>query len=106
MDRQITWLQATEIIGISPRSMRLWKRRYEKYGYDGPYNLRLKRPSPKRVPMRKVKRVLELYRDQYHDFNVKHFVEKLHTEHGWSHEIVVRTQRNLRRAEGPVYTPT
>nr|NIN98409.1 ISNCY family transposase [Anaerolineae bacterium] len=78
----ISWLQAAEIIGISPRSMRRWKRRYEKYGYDGLYDRRTKRPSPKRVPLKTVERVLELYREQYFDFNVKHFVEQLHSEHG------------------------
>ncbi|MFQ5792965.1 MAG: ISNCY family transposase [Acidobacteriota bacterium] len=81
MSKQISWLQAAEIIGISPRSMRRWKRRYEKHGYDGLYDRRLKRPSPKRVPVKTVERVLTLYREQYFDFNVKHFVEKLHEEH-------------------------
>src|SRR5205085_2860299 len=29
-----------------------------------------------------VEQVLRLYREQYFDFHVKHFVEKLHNEHG------------------------
>ena len=44
ISKQINWLEAAEIIGISPRSMRRWKRRYEEYGYDGLYDRRLKRP--------------------------------------------------------------
>ena len=32
ISEQMTWLQAAEIIGISPRSIRRWKRRYEAYG--------------------------------------------------------------------------
>ena len=39
------------------------------------------RPSPKRVPVAEVEQVLRLYRERYFDFNVKHFVEKLHEEH-------------------------
>ena len=47
MSGQIRWFQAAEIIGVSPRTMRLWRRRYEEYGYDGLYDRRLKRPSPR-----------------------------------------------------------
>ncbi|MGH9338631.1 MAG: helix-turn-helix domain-containing protein [Acidobacteriota bacterium] len=32
MSQQINWIQAAEIIGISPRSMRRWRRRYEEHG--------------------------------------------------------------------------
>ncbi len=38
--------------------------------------------SPKRVPVGTVERVLELYRELYADFNVKHFHEKLVEKHG------------------------
>jgi len=76
-----SWGQAAYIIGISDRSMRRWKQRYDEYGYDGLFDRRLQRPSPKRVPMVTVEKVLRLYREKYFDFNVKHFVEKLHKEH-------------------------
>ena len=51
---KILWMQAAEILGISDRSMRRWKARYEKYGYDGLFDRRQKRPSPKRVPLQTV----------------------------------------------------
>ena len=38
--RTITWWQAAEIAGISPRQMQRWKRRYEWCGYDGLYDRR------------------------------------------------------------------
>ncbi len=78
---QYTWIEAAEILGISPRSMRRWRSRYEKHGYDGLFDRRLKRPSPKRVPYPTVEKVLKLYREKYFDFNVSHFVEKLQGEH-------------------------
>ena len=63
--------------------MRRWRKRYERHGYDGLFDRRTERPSPKRVRLLKtVERVLRLYREQYFDFNVKHFVEKMHQEHG------------------------
>jgi len=84
MSRQITWTQAAEILGMSDRNMRRYRNRLEKGGYDGMSLIdgRTKRPSPKRVPMAKAEKVLQLYREQYFDFNVRHFHEKLAEEHG------------------------
>src|SRR5713226_6125461 len=84
MAKRITWWQAAEILGSSDRQMRRWRRRYEKYGYDGLYDRRRGRPSPRRVPLAQVERVLTLYRENYFDFNVRHFHEKLRDEHGLS----------------------
>ena len=72
MGKRITWWQAAEIIGISVRQMRRWKRRYERCGYDGLYDRRRGQPSPRRVPLATVEKVLELYREQYFDWNVRH----------------------------------
>jgi hypothetical protein len=52
MARKITWYQAAAIIGISDRLMRRWRERYEEFRYDGLFNRRPGKPSPKRVPMR------------------------------------------------------
>ena len=80
--KRITWWQAAEIVGISDRQMRRWKRRYEVWGYDGLYDRRRGQPSPRRVPLAVVEKVLELYREKYFDLNVRHFHEKLREEHG------------------------
>lgn len=82
MSGEILWMDAAEIIGISPRSMRRWRARYETYGYDGLFDRRLRRPSPKVVPLEEAKKVVRLYRETYYDFNVRHFHEKLQEEHG------------------------
>ncbi len=79
---ELLWLEAAEILGISCRSLRRWKWRYEQYGYDGLFDRRHQRPSPRRVPLETVKEVLRLYREEYSDFNVSHFQEKLVEEHG------------------------
>jgi hypothetical protein len=71
--KKITWWQATEIIGISDRQMRRWRERYEESGYDGLFDRRRGKPSPKRVPVAMVEQVLGLYREKYFDFNVRHF---------------------------------
>ena len=82
MAKRITWLEAAEILRWSPRTLRRWRWRYEKYGYDGLYDRRKQRPSPKRVPMKEAEQVLRLYRERYSAYNVKHFHEKLKAEHG------------------------
>jgi transposase len=82
MAKRITWWEAAEILGISDRSMRRWRGRYEQHGYDGLFDRRRGRPSPKRVPLESVEEVLRLYQERYHDFNVRHFHEKLVEEHG------------------------
>ncbi len=44
MAKRMTWWQAAEILGISVRSMRRWRWRYEHYGYDGLFDRRRGRP--------------------------------------------------------------
>ncbi len=78
---QILWMEAAEILGITDRQMRRWKRRYEEYGYDGLYDRRRKMPSPKRMPLKKAENILKLYREKYFDFNISHFYDKLRGEH-------------------------
>jgi transposase len=79
--KKITWTQAGEIIGLCERQMRRWKERYEEFGYDGLFDHRLGKPSPKRVPLATVEEILRLYQEQYADFNVRHFHEKLREQH-------------------------
>jgi transposase len=82
MAGSLKWWEAAEIIGVSDRTMRRWRERYQEHGYDGLYDRRQKRPSPRRVPMEKAEKILQLYREKYFDFNVRHFHEKLQEEHG------------------------
>ena len=81
MSGQIKWFEAAEILGMSDRSMRRWRMRLEHDGYDGLFDRRTTTPSPKRVPLATVERLLHLYREQYFDYNVKHFHETLEREH-------------------------
>jgi transposase len=76
----ITWVEAAEIIGITDRSMRRWRKRLSTGGYEDLLDRRTRRPSAKRIEVAVVEKVLRLYREKYFDLNVKHFVEKLHGE--------------------------
>jgi len=35
MARKLKWWEAAEVIGVTDRTMRRWRERYEQYGYDG-----------------------------------------------------------------------
>ena len=80
--KKITWIQAAEILGVSPRHMRRWKEKYEQFGFHALFDGRRGRTSPRRVPSAVLDEVLRLYREQYFDLNVRHFHEKLTGEHG------------------------
>jgi transposase len=82
--KKITWIQAAEILGVSPRHMRRWKEKYEQFGFHALFDGRRGRASPRRVPSAVLEEVLRLYREQYFDLNVRHFHEKLTTQHGFS----------------------
>ena len=58
MAKRITWWQAAEILGVSPRTMRRMRQNWEEVGYDGLFDRRKQRPSPKRVPVKELEQVL------------------------------------------------
>lgn len=70
---ELSWLQAADILRMSPRSLRRWRRRYERIGYDGLLDRRTGRPSPRRAPVHEVETVVRLYREKYQGFNVRHY---------------------------------
>jgi len=79
--KKITWWQAAEILGIRDRHLRRIREGYEKFGYFSLLDKRRGQPSPKRVPVAVVEKVLALYREKYFDLNVRHFHEKLREQH-------------------------
>jgi transposase len=81
MAKKITWWAAAEIIGVTDRTMRRWRERMEAGGYGGLADRRKGKPSPQRIPVATVEKVLELYRETYYDLNIRHFHEKLKEEH-------------------------
>src|SRR5215510_3009799 len=79
---QLTWIQAAEILGCSPRTIRRFRWRLHHVGYDGLFDRRRQRPSPKRAAVADVQRLLTLYRERYQGFNVRHFHQIARREHG------------------------
>ena len=82
MSGEYSWWQAAEILEMSPRSLRRWKLRFERWGVQGLLDRRHGTPSRRRAPFQEVQRILRLYRETYQGFNGRHFHEIAQREHG------------------------
>jgi transposase len=75
--------EAASALGVSERTLRRWRQRYDDEGADGLVDRRVGRPSPKRAPADELERMRALYRQHYQGFTIKHFHEKLEKRHGY-----------------------
>ncbi len=80
---ELSMLEAGELLGMSERQFRRYRNRYEEDGLEGLIDRRLGKPSARRVPARELELMLELYRDCYRGWNVKHFHEHLVRDHNF-----------------------
>ena len=74
--------EAAEWLGVSERSFRRWRERYDAEGLSGLLDRRLGKMSGHRIAADEVERVVELYRDRYGGWTVKHFHERAVARHG------------------------
>jgi len=79
---RLSCAEAADILGMSERNFLRYRTRYEVDGAEGLYDRRVGRVSGRRIAVDEATRLIELYATKYFDFNVKHFHEKLVTEHG------------------------
>jgi transposase len=82
--RELSQFEAASILGISERTFRRWRDRYEAEGAEGLYDRRLGKVSGRAVPVDTIMNVLELFDTRYWDFTAKHFWEKLVEDHGFT----------------------
>jgi transposase len=75
--------EAAELLGVSERTFRRWRRRYDEEGEAGLLDRRLGKASGRRVPADRAEEVERLYRERYQGFTVKHFHEHLIKDHGF-----------------------
>ena len=91
VNRELSWIQAADILGCTPRSLRRWKLRYQKFGMEGLVDGRTRgHRSPRWVKPKDVEPLLRLYRERYAGFNVRHFCSIARREHNlvWSYSFV------------------
>ena len=82
--RSLSQGEAALILGMSERTFRRWRDRYEAEGAEGLYDRRLGKVSGHRVAVDTVMEVLALFDTRYWDFTAKHFHERLVADHGFT----------------------
>ena len=80
--RELTMAEAAEMLGVTERTFRRWRDRYDADGAEGLQDRRLGRPSGRAVPLDEALRMVTLYATRYTGWTVKHFHERWHAEHG------------------------
>lgn len=92
MKGDYTWIQAADILGLSPRTLRRWRTKFQNYGFDGLLDRRRVERSPRAVTEAEVQRWFRLYRQRYRGYNARHFHAVLKRRHacGWSYSVVLR----------------
>lgn len=85
-----TWLQAADLLGMSPRTVRRWRARMEKYGIEGLKDRRMLSPSGKAIKPSELADWLRLYRTRYRGFTARHFWSIGRRKHGltWSYTLI------------------
>ena len=64
VQREISWIQAADILGISARNMRRWKVKFETAGLEGVLDRRtLGHPNPRRVTRAELERLVNILQD-------------------------------------------
>jgi transposase len=67
MAGKLKWWEAAGIIGVTDRTMRRWRERYQEHGYGGLWDYRKRSPRPKRIAVEVLERVPRLHREKYFD---------------------------------------
>jgi transposase len=92
MKGEYSWIQAADILGLSPRTLRRWRFKFQTYGVDGLLDRRRVERSPRAVREAELKRWFRLYRERYRGYTARHFYALLKRRHGcgWSYSVVLR----------------
>jgi transposase len=80
--KQLSWVQAVEILGISARHLRRLRCKVERWGISPVMDQRGGRPRRKRIKAGTIELLCRLKRDVYADFSLRHFYEQVTEKHG------------------------
>jgi len=96
----ITWQQAADICGMTPRHLRRVRERYQVLGKEGLRDRRAGRRQPLRIPEAVLDELCRLKREVYPDFSIRHFHQFATEEHGL--ELSYTMTRNVLQLRGLV----
>ena len=81
--RALSQVEAAEIRGMSERTFRRWRDRFEADGLEGLFDRRLDKASGRRAPVDEIAWMVEQYRTRHVGWTVKHFHDHLKAHHGF-----------------------
>ena len=84
IEGKLSWVQAADILGYTPRHMRRLKTMWLRQGYDGIRDQRGMQPRRRRIPLATIRALCALKRRQYPDFSIQHFWERATEQHGFT----------------------
>ena len=96
-EKEITTVEASQMLGISVRTFLRKRDRQEEEGFDGRYDRRLGMVSSKKALDNEIEEVSRWYRERYRGFSVKHFHEYAQREHDlrygytWTKKVLEET---------------
>ena len=102
--RELSQGEAASVLGVSERTFRRWRDRFEADGAEGLYDRRLGKVSARRVPVDTVIEVLGLFDTRYFDFTARHFWDKLVLDHDFKRSynwVRLTLQAHGRTAKAP-----
>ena len=82
--RALSQVEAAGILGMSERTFRRWRDRFEAGGLEGLFDRRLDKASERRAPVDEIAWMVEQYRTRHVGWTVKHFHDHLKAHHGFS----------------------
>lgn len=97
--KELSVEEAIALLGVSRSTFYRMRMRYEENGESGLMDLRLGKPSPRRIPIDTQMAIGELYKTRYIGWTIKHFHEKLET-HGF--KLSYSSTKNILQNHGIV----
>ena len=86
---ELSQAEAGEMLGVTERTFRRWRARWQEGGPEGLVDRRIGRESGRRAAAAEIELMLGLYVGRYSDFTVKHFHEQLVKRHGYKLDYTV-----------------
>jgi len=80
--KSLTQEEAARLLGVCDRTFRRYVCRYDDGGLEGLFDRRLSQESMRKAPVDEVLKLMELYRERYSGFTVKHFYSWYRRAHG------------------------
>lgn len=82
IEGRLTWLQAADILGVTPRHVRRMREKIEQWGFDMLRDRRGGTKRRRRIPPETIAELCRLRRTVYEDFSIRHFYEFATEKHG------------------------